>query len=92
MLQRAAQGGGEGGQLRSAALGLLQAGGCLVLWGRHDTFFEISEVMAYHQDVTTLDAHLYDGEHFLLETHAGEVAALLVTFVGDVLDRAEVQS
>lgn len=61
---------------------------CLVLWGRHDPFFDIAEVLAYHRDMATLDVHLYDGGHQLLETHAAEVAGLLVTFVGDVLDRA----
>jgi len=65
---------------------------CLVLWGRHDTFFDIAEVMAYHQEMAALDLHLYDGGHFLLETHASEVAGLLVTFVGDVIDRAGVRS
>jgi pimeloyl-ACP methyl ester carboxylesterase len=61
---------------------------CLVLWGRHDPFFDIAEVLEYHRDMATLDAHLYDGGHQLLETHAAEVAPLLVTFVGDVLNRA----
>ncbi|WP_432939273.1 alpha/beta fold hydrolase [Kribbella sp. CA-253562] len=60
---------------------------CLVLWGRHDPYFDIAEVMAYHRDLAVLDAHLYDGGHFLLDTHAPEVAELLVTFVDDVLHR-----
>ena len=60
---------------------------CLVLWGRHDTFFDIAEVMAYHQDLDAVDFHVYNGGHMLLETHAAEVTELLVTFVGDVLDR-----
>lgn len=65
---------------------------CLVLWGRHDTFYDIAEVLAYHQVMTTLQAHIYDAGHFLLETHAAEIADLLVTFTGDVLDRAAVSS
>jgi pimeloyl-ACP methyl ester carboxylesterase len=65
---------------------------CLVIWGRHDTFFDIAEVLAYHQEMTTLDAHLYDAGHLMVETHAAEVAELLVTFIGDVLDHAEVRS
>lgn len=63
---------------------------CLMLWGRHDTFFDIAEVMAYHEVMTTFDAHLYDAGHFLLETHAAEVAALLVSFVGDAFHHAGV--
>lgn len=65
---------------------------CLVLWGRHDPFFDIAEVLAYHQEMTTFQAHVYDAGHLMLETHAAEVAALLVTFVGDVFDRAAVAS
>lgn len=61
---------------------------CLVVWGRHDTFFDIREVLAFHEALATLEAHVYDGGHFLLETHAAEVAGLLVGFVGDALDRA----
>ncbi|MFC0626383.1 alpha/beta fold hydrolase [Kribbella deserti] len=57
---------------------------CLLLWGRHDPFFDIAEVLAYHRDMAALDAHIYDGGHMLLETHAAEVADLLVTFVNDV--------
>ncbi|WP_280266473.1 alpha/beta fold hydrolase [Nocardia wallacei] len=60
---------------------------CLVLWGRHDPYFDIAEVLAYHREMTDLDAHLYDAGHCLLETHAAEVAAQLVEFVGDVFDR-----
>jgi pimeloyl-ACP methyl ester carboxylesterase len=60
---------------------------CLVLWGRHDPYFDIAEVLAYHRDLAVLDAHLYDGGHFLLETHAAEVGELLVTFVDDALQR-----
>lgn len=58
---------------------------CLVLWGRQDTFFDIAEVLAYHQEMARLEAHLFDAGHFLLETHATEVADLLVGFVADVL-------
>lgn len=60
----------------------------LVLWGRHDPAFDIAEVLAYHQALTTFEAHLYDAGHFLLETHAAEVADLLVTFTHDAFDRA----
>jgi len=65
---------------------------CLVLWGRHDTFFDIAEVLAYHQDMVALDVHLYDAGHFLLETHPAEVAQLLTAFVGDVFDRSGVRT
>ncbi|MEU4474075.1 alpha/beta hydrolase [Micromonospora sp. NPDC023888] len=55
----------------------------LVLWGRHDPFFDVDEVLAYHRALDRMDAHLYDGGHFLLETHAAECADLMRTFVLD---------
>ncbi|MFC7622870.1 alpha/beta fold hydrolase [Microlunatus sp. GCM10028923] len=61
----------------------------LVLWGRHDPYFDIAEVLAYHRALPVLDAHLFDAGHFLLETHAAEVAPLLTGFVDEVLGRAE---
>ncbi|WP_130797088.1 alpha/beta fold hydrolase [Streptomyces otsuchiensis] len=61
---------------------------CMVLWGRHDPAFDIAEVLAYHQELTTFEAHIFDAGHFLLETHAAEVAGLLVDFTRDVFDRA----
>ncbi|WP_281352194.1 hypothetical protein [Phytoactinopolyspora alkaliphila] len=42
--------------------------------------------------MTAFEAHIYDAGHLMLETHATEVAAQLVTFLGDVLNHAEVQS
>lgn len=58
---------------------------CLVFWGRHDPFFDIAEVLAYHAELDRLDVHIYEAGHFLLETHAAEVAELMVPFVGEVL-------
>lgn len=65
---------------------------CLVLWGRHDTFYDIAEVLAYHHALSDLQAHLFDAGHFLLETHATEVAPLLVDFVLETIERAGVPS
>jgi pimeloyl-ACP methyl ester carboxylesterase len=55
----------------------------LVLWGRHDTYFDIDEVLAYHRALKRVDAHIYDGGHMLLETHAAECAELMRAFVRD---------
>ena len=55
----------------------------LVLWGRRDAYFDVDEVLAYHRVLERMDAHLYDGGHFLLETHAAECAALMRAFVLD---------
>jgi len=53
----------------------------LLLWGRHDPYFDVAEVLAYHRDLERFEAHLYDGSHFLLETHGAECAALMRDFV-----------
>jgi pimeloyl-ACP methyl ester carboxylesterase len=55
----------------------------LVLWGRHDPFFDVDEVLAYLRVLDRAEAHIYDGGHFLLETHAAECAALMRAFVLD---------
>jgi pimeloyl-ACP methyl ester carboxylesterase len=55
----------------------------LVLWGRHDPYFDVSEVLAYHRALERVDAHIYDGGHLLLETHAAECAELMRAFVVD---------
>lgn len=55
----------------------------LVLWGRHDPYFHIDEVLAYHRALDRVEAHILDGGHLLLETHAAECAALMRAFVLD---------
>ncbi|QYN32713.1 alpha/beta hydrolase [Pseudonocardia sp. DSM 110487] len=55
----------------------------LVLWGRHDPYFDVNEVLAYHRALERMDAHIYDGAHLLLETHAAECAELMRAFVLD---------
>lgn len=57
---------------------------CLVLWGRHDVFFAIDEILAFHDELDRLELHVFDSGHFLTETHAAEVAELVRAFVADV--------
>ncbi|WP_244298696.1 alpha/beta hydrolase [Micromonospora cremea] len=57
----------------------------LVVWGRYDTSFEITEPAAYRSDVPEAEVHLLDGGHFVLDTRADEAAALVRTFAGRVL-------
>jgi pimeloyl-ACP methyl ester carboxylesterase len=56
----------------------------LMLWGRHDPYFEIDEVLAYARELDRLDMHIYDGPHLLLETHHQECAALMCEFIQNV--------
>lgn len=56
----------------------------LLLWGRHDTYFEVDEVLAYSRELDRLDMHIWDGAHLLLETHHQECAALMREFILNV--------
>ena len=53
----------------------------LVLWGRYDPSFDISEPEAYRRDVAGAQVHVLDAGHFALDTAADEIAALVQTFV-----------
>lgn len=53
----------------------------LMLWGRHDAFFDLDETLAWMKALPRMEAHILDGPHFLLETHASECAALMGAFV-----------
>jgi pimeloyl-ACP methyl ester carboxylesterase len=57
----------------------------LMLWGRHDAFFEIAETLSWMQALPRMEAHVFDAGHFLLETHAARAAALMAEFI----ERAE---
>jgi pimeloyl-ACP methyl ester carboxylesterase len=52
----------------------------LVIWGRHDPSFTLSEPDAYRADVPNAAVHILDGGHFVLDTRADEVAALIHDF------------
>ena len=53
----------------------------LMLWGRHDAFFDLAETLSWMQALPRMEAHIFDGPHFLLETHAAESAELMSAFV-----------
>jgi pimeloyl-ACP methyl ester carboxylesterase len=54
----------------------------LMVWGRHDAFFDIAETVSWMQDLPRMEAHILDGGHFLLETHAEQAGALMTDFIG----------
>ena len=56
---------------------------CLVLWGRHDPYFDINEVMAYNRVLDNVETHIFESAHFLLDTHASECVALIKDFIGN---------
>jgi pimeloyl-ACP methyl ester carboxylesterase len=53
----------------------------ILLWGRHDAFFDIAEVQSWLMDLPRMEAHVFDAGHFLLETHAHRAAELMLEFV-----------
>jgi pimeloyl-ACP methyl ester carboxylesterase len=53
----------------------------LVIWGKYDLSFTLSEPEAYRRDVPEARVHVLDAGHFALDTAADEIAALLVNFV-----------
>jgi len=53
----------------------------LVIWGKFDPSFALSEPEAYRRDVPSAQVHLLDAGHFALDTAADEIAALLRGFV-----------
>jgi pimeloyl-ACP methyl ester carboxylesterase len=57
----------------------------LLLWGRHDEYFAIEEVLAWHRALERINLHVLDGGHKLLETHHELCATLMRDFIRDVL-------
>jgi pimeloyl-ACP methyl ester carboxylesterase len=53
----------------------------LMVWGRHEPFFELAEILSWMEDLPRMEAHILDGGHMLLETHAAEAASLMVDFI-----------
>jgi pimeloyl-ACP methyl ester carboxylesterase len=53
----------------------------LVIWGKYDPSFDISEPEAYRRDVPNAQVHLLDAGHFALDTAADEIAGLIRDFV-----------
>lgn len=55
----------------------------LVIWGKHDLSFELTEPEAYRRDVPDAEIHVLDAGHFALDIAADEIAALVQKFAGD---------
>lgn len=53
----------------------------LMIWGRHDPFFELAEVLSWMQTLPRMEAHVLDAGHKLLETHAEPAVRLMVEFI-----------
>ena len=53
----------------------------LLIWGKYDMSFDLSEPEAYHRDVPNANIHVLDAGHFALDTAAEEVAQLIRSFM-----------
>ena len=53
----------------------------LVLWGKYDLSFELSEPEAYRRDVPKAEVHVLDAGHFALDTAADQIAQLVRDFM-----------
>jgi pimeloyl-ACP methyl ester carboxylesterase len=54
----------------------------LVIWGKYDLSFDLSEPEAYRRDVPKAEVHVLNAGHFALDTAADEIAALVRGFLG----------
>lgn len=54
----------------------------LMVWGRHDIYFELDEVVSWMRALPRMEAHILDAGHLLLETHAATAASLMLDFIG----------
>lgn len=53
----------------------------LMLWARHDPFFDLAEVLSWMQALPRMEGHVLDAGHKLLETHAETAAPLMADFI-----------
>jgi pimeloyl-ACP methyl ester carboxylesterase len=53
----------------------------LVLWGKYDLSFELSEPEAYRRDVPKSEVHVLEAGHFGLDTAADQMAQLVRGFM-----------
>jgi pimeloyl-ACP methyl ester carboxylesterase len=53
----------------------------VMVWGRHDAFFDISETVSWMHDLPRMECHILDGGHLLLETHARTAAEIFRRFI-----------
>ena len=57
----------------------------LAVWGKKDPFFLPQGAEAFRRDDPAAEVHLFDAGHFALETHASEIAEVILTFLGQRL-------
>jgi pimeloyl-ACP methyl ester carboxylesterase len=53
----------------------------LMVWGRHDIYFDLAEVLSWMRALPRMEAHVLDAGHLLLETHAAAATSLILDFI-----------
>ncbi|NQD70644.1 alpha/beta hydrolase [Sphingobacterium shayense] len=53
----------------------------LIIWGKHDVYFDVGEAYCYKRDLPTVQTHILDGGHMALETNFEEVLNLIENFL-----------
>ena len=53
----------------------------LILWGKHDVYFDVAEAPCYKRDLSNAQVHILDGGHMALETNFDEVLELIINFM-----------
>ncbi len=53
----------------------------LVIWGKHDVFFDVAEAPCYKRDLPEAQIHILDGGHHAWETNFNEVLDLISSFM-----------
>jgi pimeloyl-ACP methyl ester carboxylesterase len=53
----------------------------LIIWGKHDAFFDVAEAPCYKRDLPKAHIHILDGGHQALETNFNEVLDIISSFM-----------
>ena len=53
----------------------------LIIWGKHDVFFDVAEAPCYKRDLPGAQIHILDGGHMALETNFNEVLDIIRSFM-----------
>jgi len=53
----------------------------MMIWGRHDIYFDLTEVLSWMRALPRMEAHVLDAGHLLLETHAAVAVSLMLDFI-----------
>jgi pimeloyl-ACP methyl ester carboxylesterase len=61
----------------------------LMVWGRHDPFFDLDEVLSWMRTLSRMEAHVLDAGHKLLETHATSAVPLMLDFIRRTQQKVE---